>query len=285
MVESGLFGNEEVVESRAEGYKEAERGTFRSRKLLDFPPSSAGGISSTARDLLRYEQALFKGRLLSPAGLTELLKPRTEEVQGAGRAALGWWIDSFNDARRIYHTGGTPGFSSSIDIFPDTDTTIVMLSNNWRGGTGLSGLRSKLNEAVTGGYFEIADRFSYTLQKGIDLFFGGDYRGALDRLQSVVEGNLASARIASYYAARARLQLGVDLPAALADLDRFIERSTQPALRKDVARAWYWKGQVDETMGNRTEAVKAYGKALELDPENGPAREALNLGSDEGSAH
>ncbi|MBO2515954.1 MAG: hypothetical protein CW338_01575 [Clostridiales bacterium] len=62
----------------------------------------AGDIFSSVIDLLRYDRALFGGQLLGDEATRELLTP--EDGYGCG-----WFVSGDT----VYHTGGTPGFSSS----------------------------------------------------------------------------------------------------------------------------------------------------------------------------
>ena len=43
---------------------------------------------------------------------------------------FGWTIDTWRGRRVIGHSGGTPGFSSVIDRFPDDDLTVIVLTNH-----------------------------------------------------------------------------------------------------------------------------------------------------------
>jgi len=43
---------------------------------------------------------------------------------------LGWFSDTLYGQRHIFHGGGTPGFHSNIERFPESDVCIVLLSNN-----------------------------------------------------------------------------------------------------------------------------------------------------------
>ena len=268
MKNSDLLFAEDISPNKAEGYKQIDREKFINRKLLDFPTSSAGGIFTTVNDLFLYKKALFGFELLSRDYLKILLSVKTIEIPGAGRVAYAWWIDKVNGSQRIYHTGGTPGFSSSLDIYPDLGFTIIIVSNTWRGGTGLIGLRSQINSVITGDYSEVPDEYTYDLSKGIDNYFDGNYRSSITHLNKVIEGNLQSKRLAYYYSALARIQTNDDLNNAIEYLNKFIELSDHQGLVKSIASAWYWKGSVYEKLNNKTKAIESYEKSLELNPES-----------------
>ena len=275
MYNSDLLFAEDISPNKAEGYKQIDRQKFINKKLLDFPGSSAGGIFTTAGDLFLYKKALFNYKLVSNDYLKILLSGKTTEVHLGGRPAYGWWIDNVNGCRRIYHTGGTPGFSSSLDIYPDLGYTIIILSNTWRGGTGLIGLRNLLNSVITGGYYEIPDKFTYDLRKGIDSYFDGDCRSSINILKSVIEGGEQSKRLALYYTALALITTNDDLFNAIEDLNEFIKLSNGHELLKSVARAWYWKGRVYDRLNNKSKAIESYEKSLVIDPKNENVKNAV----------
>jgi hypothetical protein len=91
--------------------------------------TGAGGIFSTARDLLRWDRALAAGRILPPAQLEKFYHPHVQTGR-AGRAyAYGW--DRFEVLGRpvIHHNGGTEGFIAEFMRFPDDSLLVVVLAN------------------------------------------------------------------------------------------------------------------------------------------------------------
>jgi CubicO group peptidase (beta-lactamase class C family) len=103
----------------------------------------AGGGYSTARDLLAFAEAMRAGTLVSPATRQQLWSPKPELHSpeygfgfGVGKDALG---------RNVGHSGGFPGISSVLDIYPDTGWTIVVLSNVDNGSPAAEG---KMKEAA-----------------------------------------------------------------------------------------------------------------------------------------
>ena len=94
----------------------------------------AGGVWSTARDLLFWLEAnLHPDRVglgsLSRA-LLETQRPRAG-AGGAGQIGLGWLVEPATG--RISHTGAIIGFTSDVWFNPRTDTAIVVLANSGPG--------------------------------------------------------------------------------------------------------------------------------------------------------
>lgn len=97
------------------------------------PEWVAGGMVSTAADLVRWAQALRDGELLGAAMQQEVFtyyppeesgNPRMQYMQGIQR------IDDFVDGRAVFgHSGGTLGFSAMMGWVEDTDLVMVILTN------------------------------------------------------------------------------------------------------------------------------------------------------------
>ena len=88
----------------------------------------AGGLYSTAGDLLVWDRALHENALISPAGTERMFSPSEHANYGYGWSLRYYWVEG--DRRGIVaHTGGAPGVRTTIDRFPDDGLLIVVLSN------------------------------------------------------------------------------------------------------------------------------------------------------------
>lgn len=108
-------------------------------KEQDTHPSftfSAGAIVSTAEDLSKLMQELFKGTLVSENSLKQM--QNTYVVNGIG---YGLFKAPFYEKTGYGHSGRIDEFHSFAGYFPDDNLSIVILSN----GTNI-----KLNEVVLG---------------------------------------------------------------------------------------------------------------------------------------
>ncbi|MEJ2085241.1 MAG: serine hydrolase [Acidobacteriota bacterium] len=95
-----------------------------------YPPYlayAAGGILSTARDLLKYDQALYGERLLSQETLERAFTP------GPAGYGLGWVIGYVpvrgERHKLVWHSGGGPGFRSLLMRMVDARVTLVLVFN------------------------------------------------------------------------------------------------------------------------------------------------------------
>jgi CubicO group peptidase (beta-lactamase class C family) len=101
-------------------------------------PFAAGGVHSTAQDLLRWDQVLTTDQLLSKSWRDRMFTAYVTTTVGAAGAntvtgrtshGYGWFISKENGLTQYSHQGGSPGFSTMIARYPESNTTVVLLSN------------------------------------------------------------------------------------------------------------------------------------------------------------
>ncbi len=123
MKDSGYDSNTRVIEHRAAGYTPGPGGLLNAAYIDMSVPFAAGGLYSTTRDLLRWEQALFGGRPLSRASLEEMTQPFKQDY------AFGLEVRADGGQRVIEHSGGINGFSTDLVYYPQSRTTVAVLAN------------------------------------------------------------------------------------------------------------------------------------------------------------
>ena len=79
MKDSGYDSNSAVLAHRASGYSPSPHGPVNAGYIDMTIPLSAGGLYSTTEDLLRWEQGLFGGKLLTPTSLEKMTTPFKED--------------------------------------------------------------------------------------------------------------------------------------------------------------------------------------------------------------
>jgi CubicO group peptidase (beta-lactamase class C family) len=141
MNDSGYDSNSEVIPHRASGYHLGpagpENGDFYDMSLR----FSAGGLYSTTEDLLRWEQGLFGGKLLSSASLKKMTTPFKYDF------ACGLMVSMIDGHPAIEHSGSMEGFTSDMVYYTNDKLTVIVL-NNLSGET--KGIASKLASVVHG---------------------------------------------------------------------------------------------------------------------------------------
>ena len=94
--------------------------------------NAAGAILCSTTDLNKFNQCLFKGKLLDTNQLTKMLAPTFKgEIPSANAMGIGWFlvIDENNAIDYVFHGGNTLGYSCVLIHFPKKDLTIVTAMN------------------------------------------------------------------------------------------------------------------------------------------------------------
>ncbi len=123
MKDSGYDSSATVLARRAAGYTPGPDGPVNAPYLHMSLPHAAGALYSTTGDLLRWNQGLFGGKLLTAASLAKMIAPFKNDY------AFGLVVGNDDGRTRISHAGGINGFSSFLAFFPDTQITVAVLSN------------------------------------------------------------------------------------------------------------------------------------------------------------
>lgn len=92
---------------------------------------AAGGICSTAGDLIKWLQALHGGKVLSPKSYAQLITPAKLNDGTPLRYSMGTFVaEDSHGLRYVGHNGGGFGFSSEVRWYPDAKLAIVVLTNS-----------------------------------------------------------------------------------------------------------------------------------------------------------
>jgi CubicO group peptidase (beta-lactamase class C family) len=86
-----------------------------------------GRISSTAADLLKWDQALYTNQLVKQTTLQEAFQPMKLNDGNLSNYGFGWELPK---AGVVMHTGDNPGYATRIVRYIDQNRTIIILSNN-----------------------------------------------------------------------------------------------------------------------------------------------------------
>jgi len=156
MKNSGYDSNTAIIPRRAAGYEEGAHGLQNAGYIHMSIPFSAGALYSTTEDLLRWEQGLFGGKLLSPASLQKMITPFKHDY------GLGLGITEKDGHKLISHGGGIEGFATYLGYYPDDRVTVVALAN--LAGDAPSAIGGELGAVVHGESVQLpAERKAITL--------------------------------------------------------------------------------------------------------------------------
>ncbi len=123
MTNSGYDSNTAIIKGRADGYVRGANGYANAGYIHMSVPHAAGALYSTTRDLLKWEQALFAGKVVSKASLDRMITPFKNNY------GLGLTSTVVKSRQMIAHGGGIDGFNTQLAYWPDTRTVIAVLSN------------------------------------------------------------------------------------------------------------------------------------------------------------
>ena len=125
MTETGVALLTPIVPKRASGYAETFGG-YENAPHIGVSP--AGGLYSTARDLYRFDRALYTDTLVGSASRDRLFATRSVPTAYGWKTAEERRPDG--TLRKVLRTtGGLPGFSALMVRVPSRDRTIILLSN------------------------------------------------------------------------------------------------------------------------------------------------------------
>jgi CubicO group peptidase (beta-lactamase class C family) len=123
MKDSGYDSNSTLIARRAAGYAPSPNGPVNANFVHMSRAHAAGGLYSTVEDLLRWEQGLFGGKLLSAATLQKMTTAFRNDY------AFGLQVRTVNGRKLIDHSGGIQGFNTMLAYYPEEKLTVAVLGN------------------------------------------------------------------------------------------------------------------------------------------------------------
>ena len=89
-------------------------------------------VYTTARDLLKWDQALNSGQLFKQATLDSAFTPLSNERRSIHNYGLGWRMMIFpNGKKLIYHNGRWHGSNAVFVRFPEENATMILIGNKY----------------------------------------------------------------------------------------------------------------------------------------------------------
>jgi CubicO group peptidase (beta-lactamase class C family) len=191
MKDSGYDSNSAIIPSRATGYAPGKDGPVNAGFIHMSVPFSAGALYSTTEDLLKWEQALFGGKLLSAASLAMMTTPFKSNY------ACGLMAETKDGRKVIQHGGRIDGFNTLLAYYPDDKLTVIVLGN--LSGAAPEEIATKLGALAHGEAVKLpAERKEVTLDPKVLARYVGTYElMAGSNMLITLEGNQLSEKLAS----------------------------------------------------------------------------------------
>jgi CubicO group peptidase (beta-lactamase class C family) len=130
MTHSFYCNERKVTKNRAHGYDMENKELVRAGYLDHTWPFAAGSLCSTVEDLVKWDDALHHGKILTEGMYQEFLTPAVINDGTVATYAKGITVREKNGRKMIEHGGGINGFLSENRYFPDDDLKIVVLVNS-----------------------------------------------------------------------------------------------------------------------------------------------------------
>jgi CubicO group peptidase (beta-lactamase class C family) len=182
MNDSGLVSFVTIIPRRANGYWPGSNGIENAERPDPRIGFSAGSLYSTTEDLLRWEEGLFGGRVLSPASLRKMTSPFKSDY------ACGLHVNRVNGHSMIEHDGNNIGFNSDMAYFPEERITVIVLAN--LNGTVTGEMTRALAAVAHGETAPIPSvHREVSLSKEVLARYAGTYQFPHYSLKMVPEGN------------------------------------------------------------------------------------------------
>ena len=112
-----------VIARRAGSYTVTPNGLVNASSASDrIVPNTGAGLYSTTEDLMRWQNGLYGGKVISKASLQKMTTPFKDDY------GLGVYIRTVDGRRAATHGGGTPPFAN-LTYFFDRGVSVVVLGN------------------------------------------------------------------------------------------------------------------------------------------------------------
>jgi CubicO group peptidase (beta-lactamase class C family) len=129
MSNTSYTSNTKVTKNKVSGYGYTPKGMQQNDYLNYNIPYSAGALSSTTEDLLKWMRALHTGKVLSDPMYQSMINPNKLNDGTTVSYAKGLLNFSNYGHQEIGHDGGGFGFLTVTQYFPDDDLYIICLIN------------------------------------------------------------------------------------------------------------------------------------------------------------
>jgi CubicO group peptidase (beta-lactamase class C family) len=184
-----------LIPHRALGYGIGAAGDAVTAPYISMTQASAaGGLVSTADDLMRWMHALHSGKVLSPDAYRRMTTVVTTASGRPTDYACGIAIRRVRGERAFEHVGRDPGFMSETLYLPESATGVVVLTNTDSPRADISVVAAKLAAIAIGRPY--LQRHPTTLSAAAMQALAGAYRQGESDVRTIVvrDGRLYTKR-------------------------------------------------------------------------------------------
>jgi CubicO group peptidase (beta-lactamase class C family) len=131
MNNTGICESGIVLSNEALGYS-LENGVVKKANYQEMTwARGVGDIYSTVKDLYKWNEVIFNGKVLSESSLKEAFTPAVLNNKVKTGYGFGWFLSTNRGMKFIQHSGGVYGFSSYLERQPENKLTVCVLCNSF----------------------------------------------------------------------------------------------------------------------------------------------------------
>jgi D-alanyl-D-alanine carboxypeptidase len=131
MTHTRFLSQDDIIQNRAQGYIVNKQGQYKhDRRTWQFDLTPHFGVMSTIDDLVKYEQSLVKGDVITHEIFNEASAPYRifyKDAREQYSYGMGWQMHDGSDGRRIAEHSGYTGTVYVRDL--KTGITVILLTN------------------------------------------------------------------------------------------------------------------------------------------------------------
>jgi CubicO group peptidase (beta-lactamase class C family) len=127
LTDTRLTSAVDVIPHRAQGYAWRDGKMIHAEEYIAIRPS--GALVSTVLDLVKWDEALRTGKVLSLESVREMETPVKLNDGTESNYGLGVELSQIGGRRVVRHSGSLPGFRAELMRVPEIGASIVVLSN------------------------------------------------------------------------------------------------------------------------------------------------------------
>jgi D-alanyl-D-alanine carboxypeptidase len=120
----------DVIPGRARGYGVINGAPANASYLSMTIPYAAGGLLSSAGDLVKWQLALNGGKVVSAESFKQMTTPAALSDGSVASYGFGLFMSEVDGHPNFMHEGGIPGFNSILVYFTNEHLSIEVISNS-----------------------------------------------------------------------------------------------------------------------------------------------------------
>ena len=131
MTTARIISEYDIVPNRAGGYH-LRKGEIKNQAWVSpsLNTTADGSLYLSALDMIKWDEALTNGKLLSRASYDQMWTPARLLDGKEQPYGFGWGLRRVNGKRVIEHSGAWQGFKSHIARYPDNRLSVIVFANS-----------------------------------------------------------------------------------------------------------------------------------------------------------